>query len=383
APTPVATPTATPTWTPPGGKYPWEERPAEYYQPITPGLEALNLIIDYAAFSSPTIEAGFLKSTGIKNINVDVYTDELKMFAKIKPGGHGYDLIHLHYVPDPKDPKNRPGLWKRQQIDLGEGPFLEPIDMRVMSNFKDGLYPSVEFWEKICKWDGKWYTIPHELFIDAPASNRDYVSDEEASTIEMLWNPKFRNRIAMPDFIMSVVVGGIYTGAKFPWNQTKEELEKTKKALLEQKKLVRAYWASAGDLEALFAAKEVYAAFSWYACVAKLIKEGFPIRFMPPKEGTIVGACHHAVAAESKYKYEGTLWLNWNLSAERQTQMFKEAGYPPSSRNPYRNKEVFTEEVMELWQIPRIEKVFNEGHYYSLPDLVDEYVKLWAEVRAA
>ncbi|MEM3678205.1 MAG: hypothetical protein QW176_08695, partial [Candidatus Bathyarchaeia archaeon] len=217
APTPVATPTATPTWTPPGGKYPWEERPAEYYQPITPGLEALNLIIDYAAFSSPTIEAGFLKSTGIKNINVDVYTDELKMFAKIKPGGHGYDLIHLHYVPDPKDPKNRPGLWKRQQIDLGEGPFLEPIDMRVMSNFKDGLYPSVEFWEKICKWDGKWYTIPHELFIDAPASNRDYVSDEEASTIEMLWNPKFRNRIAMPDFIMSVVVGGIYTGAKFPW----------------------------------------------------------------------------------------------------------------------------------------------------------------------
>lgn len=380
----TASPTVGP-YKPPLGKYPWEVRPAEYYQAISPNLKQLNLYIDFAGFSTPAIEDQFIKTTGISNgVKVDVYTSEMDMYAKIKAGGHGYDNLHIHFVSDPKNP-NRHGLWRTAQIDRGEGPFLEPLDMKVMSNMQDGFIPSTEFWEKTCKWDGKWYCIPQEVFIDSMAYLKDYVSTEEASSIELLWNPKYRNKIGMPNYFMSVVVAGIYTGAETPWNQTLEELEKSRQALLEQKKLVRAYWTGAGDLEALFSAKEVYAAFSWYACIVNLLKAGFPIGWSGGlvEEGTIVGACHHGVSSQTNNKYEAMLWLNYNCSEERGVPLYLGGGYPPASKNAYRNKQVFDERMRELWGIDEMEQIFENGHYYSYPDHMDKYTEIMAEVLAA
>jgi hypothetical protein len=206
-------PGAPPGGAPPEGKYTWEDWPAEHYQAIDPAIDQLYLYIDYAAFSSPTIEAGFIRETGINNINVDVYSDEMDAFAKVVAGGHGYDLLHFHYVTDPKNP-TRPGLWRDYQIERQEGKLLEPLDMKIMSNFKGDFYPSTAFWEKTSKWNGDWYTIPHELFVDSLSYNSEYVTEDEASTIEVLWNPKFANKIAMPAIpIQALVIAGIYTGA--------------------------------------------------------------------------------------------------------------------------------------------------------------------------
>jgi spermidine/putrescine-binding protein len=366
----------------PGEKYTWEEKQADYYQEIDPACERLHFWSDWACYSSPVIEASFLGETGIKEVATDVYTDEMDVFAKSVAGGHGYDILHIHFVTDPNN-MDRLGPWRQYQKDHPENPLLEPLDMKIMSNYGE-MYPSLEFWEKAIKWDGEVYCVPQELFQNSVTYNTNYVSEDEGSSYAALWNPKFKNKISMPAYgVEAIMVAGIYTGADVAWNQTPEEIERSKKALIDQRPLVRAYWGTAGDYETMLASEEIHIGYSWWACVQKLVKQGFPVAFADVEEGMIIGACHHGISTESKFKYETNLWLNYNLSAYRGARLMSACAHPPVAKSAYKDESVFTPDIMDYWRLGILEKQWSKGHYYSIPDNVDLYLKAWAEVQAA
>lgn len=358
-----------------GGKYSWEEKSAKYYQPIK--AKTLKVWIDSAANCNPTIEEPFTKETGI-TFSVNPCVEELEIFARMKAGGSGADLFDAHFMTDPKNP-NRLGLWREQMKDK---PLLEPLDMRVLTNYGH-LVGGADYWERSTKWDGEVYSIPQIWWTDQVAYNTEKVSEEDATSIEVLFDPKYRNKIGMVDHIFEgIAIAGIYTGATDPFNQTKKELKKSRKALSEQKKLVKKYWSSLRELEQLFAGKEVYVSWAWWSGIKNLVKRGFPLTWTAQKEGIVSGACYYAVYVESQNKYEAMQWLNYTLSQERGTRIFMETGYKPASLLPLRNKKVFTDEIIALHGFNNVRNILDAGFRWKTPDLTDEYKKIWYELKA-
>ena len=90
--------------------------------------------------------------------------------------------------------------------------------------------------------------------------------DSEPDWSTLFEGEKYKGRLAMRDYALEgIVIAAMYVG--IPRDQLfkmgDKELAECKKALLAQKKLLRTYWNSIGDLTNLFASGEVVCAFSW------------------------------------------------------------------------------------------------------------------------
>ena len=145
----------------------------------------------------------------------------------------------------------------------------------------------------------------------------------------VLWDPKFKSKISLWDDLSSVYMAAQILGYDKPdysqlYNLSDEQLEATKKKLLELKPNVRKYWSSGGELTNLFQNHEIVLAMGWPLNTAQLRKLNFPIGETIPKENTTGWIDHLMITSASKNKDLATEFLAYMIDAKTQTSIENE-----------------------------------------------------------
>src|SRR6478672_9400410 len=110
--------------------------------------------------------------------------------------------------------------------------LVQPWDPKQIPNFKQ-LNP---FMVKAGQYKGKQYGIPDDWGFDAILYRSDKVHPK-ARSWGLLFDERYKGKIAWYDDIGMITVAGLYLKAKNPWNQTSAELDRSVNFLKKKIKL--------------------------------------------------------------------------------------------------------------------------------------------------
>lgn len=219
--------------------------------------------------------AAFLKDGDVSITKNFIGTDD-EQFAKLRAGGaSSVDLI-------------TPGLDKVEYYVASD--LLQPIDFAKVPN-ASLLYDTFKKTD-LGKKDGKTYGIPFYWGIN-PIVYRADLMDAEPDWSVFFEGDKYAGKLAMRDYALEgIMIAALYLGIPKDkmFDLDDKELAEVKKALMAQKKLLRTYWNSIGDLTNLFASGEVVCAFSWVPPYYDLSARGLKMGMAKPKAG-VIGWC--------------------------------------------------------------------------------------------
>jgi len=139
---------------------------------------------------------------------------------------------------------------------------------------------------KAGQYQGKQYGIPNDWGFDSILYRTDKVHPN-AQSWGLLFDSRYKGKIAWFDDLEMITIAGLYLHAKNPWNQTSSELSKSVSFLKSKKNLVRMNWASETDLDQAFAQGDVWIAYAWPNDWVQMKAKKLPVVYMHPKEKPI------------------------------------------------------------------------------------------------
>src|SRR5256884_9964801 len=157
--------------------------------------------------------------------------------------------------------------------------LVQPSDPKLISNFKH-LSP---FLVKAGQYQGKQYGIPDDWGFDAILYRSDKVKPK-AKSWSLLFDERYKGKIAWYDDITMIQAAGLYLGFKNTWNQTDDQLKKSQNLLKSKKHLVKLFWSSETNLWEAFGSGEVWIAYAWPNDWVQMKKKGLKVVYMRPKE---------------------------------------------------------------------------------------------------
>jgi spermidine/putrescine-binding protein len=160
--------------------------------------------------------------------------------------------------------------------------LVQPWDTSLIPNFKH-LNP---FMVKAGQYKGKQYGIPEDWGFDAILYRSDKVTPK-AKSWGLLFDERYKGKIAWFDDLEMITIAGLYLKAKNPWNQTSAELAKSRDFLRSKKHLVRTYWSSETDLWQAFGGGDIWIAYAWPNDWVQMKAKKLPVVYMHPKEKPI------------------------------------------------------------------------------------------------
>jgi spermidine/putrescine-binding protein len=225
-------------------------------------------VMDWAGYGNDGGQAMFKAYVHKHPHNKPQFTqmaNESDALAKIQAGAHP-DLFRP-YVG-----------WVKYFAQSG---LVQPWHPKLIPNFKH-LNP---FMVKAGQYKGKQYGIPDDWGFDAILYRKDKVHPK-ARSWNLLFDERYKGKIAWFDDLEMITIAGLVTHAKNPWNQTQAELNRSVNFLKKKKHLARLTWSSETDLWQAFGSGEVWIAYAWPNDWVQM-KKKHPVVYMHPKEKPI------------------------------------------------------------------------------------------------
>jgi len=176
--------------------------------------------------------------------------------------------------------------------------LVQPWDTSLLPSYKN-LNPALTERGKI---NGQQYFIPWDWGYASILYRTDKVDPADATGWELFWNPKYKGRIAMWDGAQSnFEVAALKLGFPEMDNQTSDQVEQSKQALIEQKPLNKFYWKSEySDMQPAFKAGDIWITYSWQDAYVNMKAAGLPVEFMQPSQGKLGWVCGFMLGASTK-----------------------------------------------------------------------------------
>jgi len=212
-----------------------------------------------------TIEE-FEKATGIK-VQYDLYADNDELFAKLKGGNPGYDVI----IPS--------NDYIEQMLDAD---MLEPLDMSKIPNaanvdpaFMDPAFDP-----------GRKYSLPYMWGTIGIGYRKSAVDGEIDSWADLLDSDKYAGRIALMNESKTVLQMALKYMGKSMNDWSDENLAAAEALIIAQKPRVTAFAQDNG--QDLLLSGEVDLAMEWNGDILQIMEEDDDIGYVVPKEGTLL-----------------------------------------------------------------------------------------------
>ena len=304
----------------------------------------------------------FEEETGIEVVYDEFETNEV-MYPKLASDLSQYDVIC------PSDYM----IEKMMQNDM-----LTPIDHSKIPNAEENI--GQEYWDMCSMFDpGNKYAVPHfwgtvGLLYDTT------VVEEEPTSWEILWDPKYRDEILMQDSVRDMFVAPLKI-LGYSLNTTDEnELWEATNMLIEQKPLVQAY---IGDevRDKMIAGEAALAVI--YSGEAELCLEGNEnLDFVIPEEGTEVWIDAWVISAGAKNVDAAHKWIDFMNRPDIALKNFEYIYY--SSPNLAIRDLLDEEELDNPVLFPDLSEMENlEALNYLGVDADRLYFDLWKEIKSA
>jgi spermidine/putrescine transport system substrate-binding protein len=176
--------------------------------------------------------------------------------------------------------------------------LVQPWDTSLLPSFKN-LNPALTERGMV---NGQQYFIPWDWGYASILYRTDMVDAADATGWELFWNEKYKGRISMWDGAQSnFEVAALKLGFPEMDNQTSEQVQQSKEALIEQKPLNKFYWKSTySDMQPAFKAGDIWIAYSWQDGYVNMKAEGLAVEFMQPSQGKLGWVCGFMLGANTK-----------------------------------------------------------------------------------
>lgn len=231
----------------------------------------------------------FTKRTGV-DVRYDLFADEEEMFAKLRAGARGYDLI---VVGDYLIPRFR-------SLNL-----IDPVPAGVLKN-QDNLAPRF----RRAAYDPDETTVPYLWGTTGIAFNRKKLKKPPTSWWD-LWDPKYKDRISMLDNVRDCVAVAMQLLGIPQTTRDPEDFKKIRELLVRQKPLVKQY-SSSSYLNSLVAG-EIDLAMTWSGDLFQAARDNPDLDYCIPKEGTYMWVDCLALMRGSRHRQDTLLLVDYLL----------------------------------------------------------------------
>ena len=309
---------------------------------------------NWGNYTNPELLEKFTKETGIK-VNLDGYDSNETMFAKIKAGGHGYDLsVPSDYMV---------------QIMRDEG-LIQKAGVNQMPNFKHVHADHVDvYFDK-----GREYGAPWQWGTTGISLNTKYYDGPKANSWALVFDApdELKGKINMVSEMGDVINAGLFYLGLPTCNGNKADLKKLNTLLTESKK----NWASIdyGVIEKL-TSEDVYASHNWNGASMRVRLQNPDIRYVMPKEGLIAWADNVVLLKDARNVEEAKIFLNFIMAPENAAMISNFARYA----NAINGSDEFMDP--EMSKAPEIIGYEGAGIPQFVPPCSQEvtamYTKIW------
>lgn len=333
---------------------------------------------EYSHIEKPYFYEPFEKATGIKLVLGAISNDDTTL-AKMKAGGtKDWDVFHMG------DLKNHPLLMEAKlvrAIDYNRIPSSKKI-LPVFKKFVDA---------NLMGPDKKLYGLPNRWGVDTLAYRTDKM--DAPTTMKVMWDEKYKGKIAMPDYpLYDIIYAAQYLDypRKDYYRLSAKQLEECKKALISQKKLVKAYWLSDADVINLWTSNEIWiAGASWAGTMATLWANNFPVQRVLPKEPAFgfINIAYISIDApppsvEAAYKF-----LDYMIGPVFGERIGLKGSYATVTTL---GQDKLPANIKKMVFLDRLDKLGEQIEFMTSPVdpetnklNYDQWIKIWNEVKAA
>jgi spermidine/putrescine transport system substrate-binding protein len=250
---------------------------------------------------------------------------------------------------------------------------LQPLDLAMIPNYTR-LYD--KFQKPTFDPGPDVYSVGYFYGDTAIAYNQDLVKPVPDSW-EILWDPKYKGRVvAYGAGSGPVTLGALATGQDIN-NIT--DLAIIEKRLMELKPNLLKWWSGGAECTELFATGEAWVGNFWRGRVNNLRKEGHPIGYVQPKEGTSGWVDTMAIPTTAENKEAAEALINFAIEPEIQKAfVLNGINYAPTNSevklDPDQEEMLGASETV-LSRITFVDPQYNLKH-------IDEWTELANRVKA-
>lgn len=313
-------------------------------------------IYNWADYLDDAVIREFEREYGIRVI-YNVYSNNEELHARLRGGASGYDVIF------PSD--------YMAEVLIAEG-LLQPIPREAVPNlaYIDERFLDLPFDP------GNQYTVPYLWGSTGIGVNTRYVK-EPVDSWDILWDPKYRGRIAMlndPREVFGVALKRLGYSAN---TRDLEALEKAKELLVEQKPLVLTY--DSDNTEILLVSEEVWLAHGYSGDVLRAMGDNPDITYVVPKEGGLLWMDVMAIPKTARNVDGALKFINFILRPDIHARLAEANQYPTPNRAAW---EYHDEEFRQNPAIYVPDDVMERMEWIEdLGDMATVVDRLWTEVK--
>ncbi|PID56437.1 spermidine/putrescine ABC transporter substrate-binding protein [candidate division KSB3 bacterium] len=293
----------------------------------------------------------FEEETGM-TVNITYYSNNNELISKLRAAkGRGVDLVQpsVTLIPQAMD------------YDL-----YQPLDLEKIPNLKN-VYPSVMKASKTLggEIDGETYGIPFSWGTSGLMYNTERVS-EAIDSYGALFDDNYAGKVTYRATLHTFISAGLYLGLGNRMRDIYKDEETARPILdeilaflIEKKGLVKTYWTSRQENIDLFVQEAAYIGQGWDGTGWLLAQEGYPVKFVAPKEGALTWFDTFALPKGAENLDAAYAWMNFMLRDEIAGKFSDLSGFTSAIQksvdyiSPERTKlvkETFPKEPVEnLW----------------------------------
>jgi spermidine/putrescine transport system substrate-binding protein len=250
-------------------------------------------VYNWSSYIDPDAIAQFEKQFGVQ-VKYDTYESNEDLYAKLKPGNPGYDIVF------PSD---------YMVTTMGKENLLEELNPQNIPNIKNidetFLNPPFD--------PGNKYSLPYQWGTMGIGYNIKKTGGEIDGWGAM-FNPKFKGRVGLLDDMRNTMAAVLIYQGYDPNTTNPDEINKARDFLIEHKDEITAFAPDTGQL--LLAQGEVDLTLEWSGDIFQVMEENPDLRYVIPKEGTTVWTDNMAIAKGAPHKELAEKFINFILDPE-------------------------------------------------------------------
>ena len=293
------------------------------------------------------------------SVRYDLFADEEEMFAKIRAGARGYDLVVIgdYLIP------------RFKSLNL-----IDAVPSGTLKNMGN-LAPRF----RRPSYDPDETTIPYLWGTTGIAYNRRKLAKQPSSWWD-LWDPKYKDRISMLDNVRDCVAVAMQLLRIPQTTRDPEDFRKVRELLLRQKPLVRQY-SSSSYLNSLVAG-EIDLAMTWSGDLFQAARDNPDLDYVLPKEGTYMWVDCLAMLRGSRHREDTLRLIDYLLEPEVAGSISNSVRYATPNAKAFPLVEKALRRDPRVYPTPQTMGQLQLHHILD-PEQSEMWNQVWADVKVS